>query len=253
MAEGQSTRRRGAGAGPRAYSKWEWARAYTAWVILLPLYLGFWLFALLCPQLPRWVVRLLLRSHNFETERELDVRIPSDRSIPAYMLRWWKIPRNWAFNIYYHIVRRSDDDRALHDHPWWSFSIVLEGGYHEHMILPGGIHQKTWYGPGSVRFRPTGGLAHRLELETKAAHVDRISREKRIWKPLQLTPHEEQEELSVKTIFITGPVLRRWGFHDPMRGWVDAYDWDEHCRTYGITSIPMEGYAEQVTKKGMNQ
>jgi hypothetical protein len=35
-----------------------------------------------------------------------------------YMLRWWIIPRNKFFNIYLHRFLRSDDDRALHDHPW---------------------------------------------------------------------------------------------------------------------------------------
>ena len=35
-----------------------------------------------------------------------------------YLLRWFVIPRNPVFNIYLHRFLRSDDDRALHDHPW---------------------------------------------------------------------------------------------------------------------------------------
>ena len=29
-----------------------------------------------------------------------------------YMLRWWLLPRNEVFNVYYHVIRHSDDDRA---------------------------------------------------------------------------------------------------------------------------------------------
>lgn len=30
-----------------------------------------------------------------------------------------------------HVTMRSDSDRHLHDHPWWSVSIVVSGGYWE--------------------------------------------------------------------------------------------------------------------------
>ncbi|MDZ7823006.1 MAG: hypothetical protein U5K75_02470 [Ahrensia sp.] len=51
-----------------------------------------------------------------------------------YMRRWFIIPRNRWFNIYLHEIVRSDDDRALHDHPWWSLSLVLDGQMLE--VLP---------------------------------------------------------------------------------------------------------------------
>ena len=35
-----------------------------------------------------------------------------------YLLRWFLIPRNPVFNVYLHKFMRSDDDRALHTHPW---------------------------------------------------------------------------------------------------------------------------------------
>ena len=35
-----------------------------------------------------------------------------------YLRRWWVIPRNDSQNVYLHDIRKSDDDRALHDHPW---------------------------------------------------------------------------------------------------------------------------------------
>jgi hypothetical protein len=44
-----------------------------------------------------------------------------------YLLRWWVIPRNKVFNVYLHLFLRSDDDRALHDHPWANASMLLRG------------------------------------------------------------------------------------------------------------------------------
>lgn len=117
-----------------------------------------------------------------------------------YMLRWWLIPRNRWFNIYLHQIRRDDDDRALHDHPWWNISIVLRGGYEE--ITAKG---RKWRGRGSVVFRRAAS-AHRLALPVRDGGI------RYCW-----------------SLFITGPVVRTWGFHCP-QGWrpwrefVDARD-----------------------------
>lgn len=217
------------------YSLASWTKGYLAWLAVFPLYLFLWAFASTFRRLPNWLLRKLLRDHQAVVEsRNPDVRIPGDLSIPAYMLRWWKIKRNAFFNCYYHIVRRSDDDTALHDHPWWNFSIVLVGEYYEHLILPGGVHQKTKYGPGAVRFRRSGNFAHRLELERYGPNA---------W------PFVQDEEIPVHTIFITGPVLRRWGFHHPLQ-WVDAYDWDDFLQQQGVNANRMGGYAEQNASAG---
>lgn len=218
---------RGAGQPPRRYTIWEWTKGYAAWVAVLPIYLFLWAYASLFGRIPNWLLRKLLLSHQATTaSRPHNVRIPFNPTIPAYMLRWWKIARNAYFNCYYHIVHRSDDDTAHHDHPWWSFSIVLEGGYYEHRILAGGIHVKKWYGPGSVLFRRSGATAHRLEL------------------PTDINGYDEEFEMPAKTIFITGPVLRRWGFHHS-EGWVDAYDWDDFLKQRGFTETSMSDYALQ--------
>lgn len=228
---GGKPKARGAGQPPRKYTVWEWTRGYAAYVLLLPVMLVCWLLS--GHSLPQWAVRKLLRSHDWtRQQRGPNVRIPYDPQIDAYMLRWWKIARNAYMNCYYHLVLRSDDDRAHHDHPWWSFSIVLEGGYYEHRILAGGIHVKKWYGPGSMLFRHSGKVAHRLELETLTPERDGVT----------------FRELPAKTIFVTGPVLRRWGFHDT-RTWVDAYDWDDYCVLNNIGgTITMAGYADQLKK-----
>lgn len=115
-----------------------------------------------------------------------------------YLLRWWVIPRNRWFNIYLHNMLRDDDDRALHDHPWVNVSIILSGGYHEHMPARGWCkylpliprdERMVWRGPGVVVFRyPTD--CHRLSLGSGPS-----------W-----------------SLFITGPVMRSWGFWCP-KGW----------------------------------
>lgn len=225
---------RGNGQPPRTYTVREWVFGYIALILLLPVYAFLWFMARVVKQLPRWAVTRLLRWHWKNTARPEDVRIPTTESIPAYMLRWWKIRRNAFFNIYLHEVFRSDDDKALHDHPWWSFSIVLAGGYFEHTIAEGGVHHKRWFGPGAMQFRRSGTKAHRLQLELLPELVEEEG-------------NYPARELPATTIFITGPTLRRWGFHHSER-WVDAYDWDEFLRERGIVSMKMEGYAEQLAK-----
>ena len=44
-----------------------------------------------------------------------------------YLTRWHVLPRNKWFNIYLHRFIHGDDDRALHDHPWHSASLILDG------------------------------------------------------------------------------------------------------------------------------
>ena len=109
-----------------------------------------------------------------------------------YLLRWYLIPRNPIFNIYVHLFMRSDDDRALHDHPWANCSVILDGEYTEHQIAQGGIHRRTVHRQGDMCIRWSGRIAHRIEL-TKGP----------CW-----------------TLFITGARYRQWGFHCQEKGWV---------------------------------
>lgn len=107
-----------------------------------------------------------------------------------YLLRWWVIPRNRFFNIYLHEFRRSDDDRALHDHMYVNLSILIEGEYREHTIRQGGVRHTEIFSAGDWRLR-LPWTAHRIELLGKRT----------------------------TTLFITGPRMRQWGFHCP-NGWV---------------------------------
>ena len=103
-----------------------------------------------------------------------------------YLERWWIVPRNGWCNVYLHRFNRSDDDRALHDHPWASTSFIINGRYIEH-TPEGAFHRQA----GDVVSRAADAL-HRVEL----------------W------PGE-----SATTLFITGPKVRDWGFQCP-QGWV---------------------------------
>lgn len=132
-----------------------------------------------------------------------------------YLRRWWLTPwRAWTEraktnpsrcvralgllgellpNAYLHEFLRSDDDRALHDHPWANASLLLRGCYWEHTIDAGGIHRRRFLVDGELRIRWSGRFAHRVELFDGPC-----------W-----------------TLFITGPRYRSWGFHCPEHGWID--------------------------------
>lgn len=102
----------------------------------------------------------------------------------AYLLRWYLIPRNRVFNVYVHKFLGDDDDRALHDHPWWSLSWCMEGDLVE---FTAGKRAIVPEGKWMLR---AGHYAHRLEIARGP-----------VW-----------------TLFLTGPKIREWGFLCP-QGW----------------------------------
>ena len=111
----------------------------------------------------------------------------------GYLDRWWVIPRNRWFNIYLHKFTGSDQDRDLHDHPWWSVSFLLTG-HLEEVLLNGsyGVIDHWW--PVFRRAKH----AHRLILCSDVA-----------W-----------------TLFFTGPRKRKWGFYTK-DGWIPWYTYLE--------------------------
>ena len=112
--------------------------------------------------------------------RDPDVIIGGNES--PYLFRWFLIPRNRFCNIYLHKFLRSDDDRAFHDHPWWSLSFLLKGRYLN--VTPAGRRLRRRF--SLMWMRATD--SHRVEL------ID---------------------ETPVWTLFFTGPKVREWGFHCP--------------------------------------
>lgn len=107
-----------------------------------------------------------------------------------YLRRWWVIPRNEMSNVYLHEILRSDDDRALHDHPWQNTSVLLIGSYIEHT-------------PEGSFVREPGSIVHRQATDSHRLEVTRGDR--------------------VVSLFITGPRVREWGFLCP-QGWVHWRD-----------------------------
>ncbi len=107
-----------------------------------------------------------------------------------YLRRWWIIPRSEAVNVYLHDIRKSDDDRAMHDHPWSNVSYLISGSYIEH--TPEGRFVRK---AGEVGERPAHAL-HRLEVIPGQRCI---------------------------SLFMTGPKVRDWGFQCE-HGWVHWQD-----------------------------
>lgn len=127
-----------------------------------------------------------------------------------YLLRWYVIPRNRVFNVYFHIFLRSDFAEALHDHPWlFNASWLLAGDYKEH--TPKGVFDRE---RGDMKFR-WGKAPHRVELYRDG--------------------FDNRVELETVTLFITGPKVRTWGFYCPkgFKPWTD-YLKDYHSAHEGF-------------------
>ncbi len=121
-----------------------------------------------------------------------------------YLRRWFLTPRSPGLNVYLHQILRSDEDRALHDHPWDNCSLIISGSYIEHM--PDGA--SVIRGPGDSVSRRAEDL-HRLEL---------INDE------------------PVISLFTTGAKRREWGFACP-GGWVHWKDFTANPERY---MVPVE-------------
>lgn len=111
-----------------------------------------------------------------------------------YMLRWYLFPRNPWLNLYLHKFMRDDDDRALHDHPWWFVSVLLRGSYTEWRGFP---------------------------------ETELVSR-KRIFPSIAFRSAETRHRVTLPggpcwTLVLTGPKKRTWGFWCP-KGFVPWFD-----------------------------
>jgi hypothetical protein len=135
--------------------------------------------------------------------------------IGDYMERYWLLqPSKWTFGIgvRVHHILRSDQDRALHTHPWWFVSLILRGVYWEVTPAPAGSRGADHGGYVNVQEpiffcpRKAGSIAFRA----------RASRHKLV---LLRGP--------VWTLVITGPDHGEWGFHVPGEGHVDRHEYEE--------------------------
>lgn len=142
-------------------------------------------------RIPDWLRRRLLsRALRTMARRAPDQTIGG--TAKPYLQRWYLLPRNPLANLYLHRVLRSDDDRALHDHPWWNLSLLLHGAYLE--VVPQAPDLFYRFGD-----RRTQGLLR--------AEGELVLRRARAAHRLVLL-----DERPVITLFLTGPRFRRWGF-----------------------------------------
>lgn len=114
-----------------------------------------------------------------------------------YMKRWYVIPRNLVFNIYFHQILKDDNDEALHDHPWlFNISWILKGSYWEVLFKVKPKRSKPLPNIYAV-YCPTGFVGFRW---ARKQHR------------LMLTIHNGVL-VPCYSLFITGPKLWTWGFY----------------------------------------
>lgn len=159
----------------------------------------------------RLITRAQRRPPDFIVER---------RDGLIYLHRWWLIPRNPLLNLYLHHFVHSDDDRALHDHPWPSLSRTLRHEYRE--ILPSSQAQS-----GARDYERNGTYCRR-----------RTVRDGWLYRPARLRHRIEVSGRGAWTLFITGPVLREWGFWC-RQGWLP---WTEFLAEKGTGTAGCEGH-----------
>lgn len=188
--------------------------------------------------------------------RPPDFVIGADSPGGAYLLRWYLTPwrrlqtrlreaaeasptrwnrlraaaLNLLPNLYLHKFLRDDDDRALHDHPSWAASLIVDGAYIEHTIAAGGIHRRRVLSAGSLRFLPTRHT-HRIELIPWADRDPAPCEE--CGDGSSAASFERHPSAPCWTLFLFGPTVREWGFHCPERGWV-------HWREFTAAGKPGE-------------
>lgn len=121
-----------------------------------------------------------------------------------YIRRWWLVPRNRVCNVYLHQILRSDDDRALHDHPWPNVSIVLWNRYREITPVKQGQPPHHDFYHDGLTHRIVKMLRPRFRRATDAHRLEIIDGP--VW-----------------SLFITGPWQRTWGFRCA-KGWVPWHE-----------------------------
>jgi hypothetical protein len=105
-----------------------------------------------------------------------------------------------GIGVFVHRFHRSDDDVALHNHPWrWAISLILAGGYREERRTINGTSveisdaigeiEVNSYEPGNINVL-TSETFHRVDLYEEEA-----------W-----------------SLFVTGPKFSSWGFWDRATG-----------------------------------
>lgn len=140
------------------------------------------------PYLSRWYPAGHRVEQDDETLKEtprFEDQVAHDSVVKVFGARDW--------NVFLHRFHRSDDDGALHSHPWkWSFSFILVGGYMEERRVRHGLKwivERRAVLPFTFNFL-SGNDYHRVDLLQEDA-----------W-----------------TIFVAGPKIETWYFWDRTTG-----------------------------------
>lgn len=176
-----------------------------------------------------WLAKLLLpRMTRLAESRDPDFQVVRDEDREVYLRRWWVIPRNNYFNIYLHHMIK-DDDPILHDHMYWSISL---------MIGEGRLLEKYVRDPRYVR--DTVG-ADRVLVELTAEERD-VQQGHVVLRSAKMA-HQLIVVEPTWTIFVTGPRIKEWGFWCP-RGW-------RHWRSYVALSQDPSGKTAGQSGRGL--
>jgi hypothetical protein len=145
-----------------------------------------------------------------------------------YLIRWTFFDV-FGYSLKLHIILRSDDDRAPHDHPWDFLTLMLQGGYWEHTFSAvKGETNRTWVKPWTLR-RCRAPHPHRLELveEVPVARPTDPKLQNEIIDGF-FSPNVRQMFRPAITLVFMWPSKREWGFYTPGR-WVH---WRDFLRDY---------------------
>lgn len=123
---------------------------------------------------------------------------PHEEICGEYLHRYHLLPKNRFLNVYLHRFQEPDPGRDLHDHPWWSLSVVLKGRYQEQHCEAG----------SAVRTRTLGGIRRLALRRPTTRHTITWVAPGGCW-----------------TVFVTGPKRREWGFHT-RDGWIHNHLYD---------------------------
>lgn len=126
-----------------------------------------------------------------------------------FLHRWYVIPPNPWVKVYVHKFIRSDDDRALHDHPWSFVSLILRGGYVE---ISEGVEGRT------LALCRTSILDMRSPFWRRCIAFRSATYRHRVVLPWERTDGGYREQ-PCWTLIVTGPHQRTWGFWCPGSNW----------------------------------
>ncbi len=111
---------------------------------------------------------------------------------------------------------RDDDDRALHDHPWWSLSLLLGRIDWPRSVLIGWLHSRHALRPWRLN---QGVTLHEIYLDRRGEQRERALETGALVPRGARFAHRMVVPIpGTMTLFVTGPRVREWGFLCP-KGW----------------------------------